>query len=86
MSNRAKNNMVRRKELNTYELEVLKDEPTGELYFEFPDALMNQMGWDVGDTLIWEELPNGNWELHLEKDKNEDTDNGPSGVREDAPS
>ena len=86
MSNRAKNNMVRLQEPATYELEVLKDEPTGELYFEFPDALMNQMGWDVGDTLIWEELPGGDWKLHLEKDKDEDTNNGTSGVGEDTPS
>ena len=45
----------------------MKDEESGELYFEFPDALMNQMGWDAGDKLLWEELPGGDWKLALEK-------------------
>jgi len=59
----------------TYKLEVQKDE-NGELYFEFPDELLNQMGWDAGDQLLWKELPNGNWTI--EKDNGiqpEDNDN-----------
>ena len=44
MSTRAKNNMSR-KDRPKYSLEVMKDEESGELYFEFPDALRNQMGW-----------------------------------------
>ena len=28
---------------------------------------MNQMGWDAGDKLLWEELPGGDWKLALEK-------------------
>jgi len=72
---------------NKYTLEVQKDEESGELFFEFPDALMNQMGWDVGDTLIWEELPNSSWSLSLKKkEENENTNNGTSGIGEDAPS
>jgi hypothetical protein len=72
---------------NKYTLEVQKDEESGELFFEFPDALMNQMGWDVGDTLIWEELPNSSWSLSLKKkEKDENTNNGTSGIGEDAPS
>ena len=66
MSTRAKNNMSR-KDRPKYSLEVMKDEESGELYFEFPDALMNQMGWDAGDKLLWEELPGGDCKLALEK-------------------
>jgi len=45
------------------------------------------MGWDVGDTLIWEELPNSSWSLSLKKkEENENTNNGTSGIGEDAPS
>lgn len=48
--------------MSKYTLEVQQDE-NGELFFEFPDELMNQMGWDVGDTLIWEEVDGGAWKL-----------------------
>ena len=69
---------------NKYTLEVQKDKESGELFFEFPDALMNQMGWDAGDTLIWEELPDASWSLSLKKkEENEDTNNGTSGIGED---
>jgi len=27
----------------------------GELFLPIPVELLNQMGWDFGDTLIWEE-------------------------------
>jgi len=50
-----------------YTLEVQKDE-NGELFFEFPDALLNQVGWDAGDKLLWEELPDGSWSITKEKD------------------
>jgi protein-disulfide isomerase len=61
---------------NNYSLEVQKDS-NGELFFEFPDALLNQMGWDAGDTLLWEELPGGSWKLELKKEESyEDLDNG----------
>ena len=55
------------------------------IFLEFPDALMNQMGWDIGDKLIWNELPGGDWKLHLEK-TDEDTDNGIAGVGQDSSS
>jgi len=53
-----------------YKLTVQKDE-NGELFFEFPDALLNQMGWDAGDTLLWEELPNGSWSIKKDENKDE---------------
>jgi len=64
-------------------LEV-KQNKHGELYIEFPDELLNQVGWDDGDTLLWEELPNGSF--LIKKEENEDTNNGTSGIREDTPS
>jgi hypothetical protein len=36
-------------------LTVLKDGKTKELYIELPTELLNSVGWDIGDTLIWEE-------------------------------
>lgn len=45
-----------------YTLE-LKDDGNGELLIEFPDELMNQMGWDIGTVLIWEEMEDGSWSV-----------------------
>jgi len=39
-------------------VEVQADE-NGELFIEFPDELLDEMKWNVGDQLIWTELPNG---------------------------
>lgn len=39
-------------------VEVQADE-NGELFIEFPDELLDEMKWHVGDQLIWTELPNG---------------------------
>ena len=41
----------------------------GELLLSFPDALLNQMGWDVGDQLIWEELPDGSYSIRKDSDE-----------------
>lgn len=41
---------------------VLEDS-SGELFLEFPDDLMETMNWSGGDTLIWEEQPDGSYSL-----------------------
>jgi len=35
----------------------------GELILEFPDDMMEQLGWEVGDNLLWEQLDDGKWSL-----------------------
>ena len=46
-----------------------------ELYIEFPPDALDQVGWDEGDTLLWEELPNGAWQLtKKEEDAGSDSD------------
>lgn len=42
----------------------------GELLIQFPDDMMKETGWDIGDTLIWKQLDNGSWSL----EKREDSD------------
>jgi hypothetical protein len=37
----------------------------------FPDDLLNQLGWDIGDTLEWEVLKSGGFTL--KKVENEQT-------------
>ena len=44
----------RLKEEETHTVTVEADD-NGELFLPIPVDLLNQMGWDFGDTLIWEE-------------------------------
>jgi hypothetical protein len=44
-------------------LEVQKDPKTGELYLQFPDELVDQLGWAVGDELSWTNNKDGTWTL-----------------------
>ena len=55
---------------NTWVIEVKENNETKELYLELPQEALNQVGWDEGDTLLWEELPNGSWCL---KKRDDDT-------------
>ena len=48
---------------NRWVLEVKENQKTKELYLDFPEEVFNQVGWDEGDTLIWEELDNGAWSV-----------------------
>jgi len=65
-------------------LEV-KQNKHGELYIEFPNELLNQVGWDEGDTLLWEELDHGAWQIK-KKEENENTNNGSPWSRENTSS
>ena len=44
-------------------VEVKENQKTKELYLELPSEALSQVGWDEGDTLLWNELPNGSWEV-----------------------
>ena len=44
----------RLKEEKTHTVTVEADD-NGELFLPIPVELLSQMGWDFGDTLIWEE-------------------------------
>ena len=56
---------------NSWLVKVQENGKTKELFIEFPPGSLDQVGWDVGDTVIWEELPNGSWSL---KKKDNDSD------------
>jgi hypothetical protein len=48
---------------------TLEEDPsTGDLIMPLPTDLLNQVGWDFGDTLIWEELDDGGWSLRRKDD------------------
>jgi len=42
----------------------------GELILQLDDELCKEMGWEVGDDLLWEKLENGNWSLKKREDSN----------------
>lgn len=48
---------------NSWLVEVQENGKTKELYIEFPPDALDQVGWDEGDTLLWEELPGGAWSI-----------------------
>lgn len=54
---------------NSWIVEVQENGKTKELFIEFPSDCLNQVGWDEGDTLIWEEIDNGNWNLRKKTDE-----------------
>lgn len=54
-------------------LTVQEDPQTGDLFFEFPDEMMNELGWKIGDTLTWKEKDNGSWILTNENNKHDST-------------
>lgn len=41
----------------------VQEAPDGELFVEFPDDLVNQVGWKPGDTLNWTDNKDGTWSL-----------------------
>ena len=38
-----------------YKVKIELDSNTGEMILPFPKELVDAMGWNVGDRLIWEE-------------------------------
>ena len=43
----------------TYEIEIQKDEETGDAFFELPTELMKKLDWNPGDDLKWDETNEG---------------------------
>ena len=44
-------------------IKLEEDPETGDLIMPLPTDLLNQVGWDFGDTLLWEDMHNGSWSL-----------------------
>ena len=47
---------------------IEEDPLTGDLYLKFPDELMEEVGWDVGDTIEWISRDDGSWVLRKKDD------------------
>lgn len=37
----------------------VQEDSDGEIFLEFPEDLLEQMNWSIGDTIVWTEMPNG---------------------------
>ena len=48
---------------NRWIIEVKGKEGSDELYIELPPDTLNQMGWDAGDIIVWEEQEDGSFTL-----------------------
>ena len=53
-------------------IEVQENGKTKELFIEFPQDALDQVGWDIGETLIWEELDHGAWQLTKKENNDEE--------------
>ncbi len=53
----------------TWTVTVEQDPETGELVLPFTPDMLAQVGWDFGDTILWEDNQNGSWSL-TKKEKN----------------
>lgn len=64
-----------------HSVKVEEDPNTGDLVLPIPTELLNQMGWDIGDDLVWTDNFDGTFSLAKEVDKsnkkayNKDNDN-----------
>lgn len=48
---------------------ILEEDPdTGDLMMPLPVDALSQLGWDFGDTLVWEDLKDGSWSLKKKQD------------------
>ena len=45
------------------ELMVQLDAETGEHMLEFPDDLMTEVGWEIGDNITWTDNKDGSFTL-----------------------
>ncbi len=44
-------------------VKVEEDPSTGDLVLPFTPDMLAQVGWDFGDTILWEDLGGGAWSL-----------------------
>jgi hypothetical protein len=48
---------------NQWTLTVQENGKTQDLYIQFPDEAISQMGWSEGDTIEWLDNGDGSWTL-----------------------
>ena len=56
--------------MTNWTITLEEDPETGDLIMPFPPDMLSQVGWDFGDTLIWEDMGNGSWTLTKKETEN----------------
>ena len=60
----------RKKKMPTsWTIKVEEDPVTGDLVLPFTPDMLAQVGWDFGDTIVWEDNKNGSWSLTKKETK-----------------
>jgi hypothetical protein len=54
--------------MSSWTIKLETDPETGELIMPLTPDILRQVGWDIGDTLIWEDLHDGRWSLKKKDD------------------
>ena len=54
--------------MSNWTIKLETDPETGELIMPLTPDMLRQVGWDIGDTLIWEDLHDGRWSLKKKDD------------------
>lgn len=49
----------------------LEEDENGDLILPLNEDILKQMGWDIGDTLVWEEVDPQTWALKKKDDTEE---------------
>lgn len=55
----------------THTVTLEEDPETGDLILPFTDEILQEAGWQEGDTLEWTDLKNGSWSLAKKQDETE---------------
>ncbi len=54
--------------MTKWTIKLEEDPESGDLIMPFTPDMLRQVGWDIGDTLIWEDLQDGSWSLRKKED------------------
>jgi hypothetical protein len=58
---------------NHWTITLEEDPVTGDLILPFPPDMLAQVGWDFGDTLIWDQNEDGTIVLHKQDDSKQES-------------
>lgn len=54
----------------TWTLTVETDAATGDQYIQFPEGVLEGLGWSVGDNIHWHDNGDNSWTLNKVVDEN----------------
>lgn len=54
--------------MNRWTITLETDPETGDLVMPLTPDMLRQVGWDIGDTLLWEDMHDGTWKITKKQD------------------